>query len=493
MKLKVRFLKWSTGAPVALLNNETAEKVGVHSLDRVVIKTGIGAQKQISTIVNTIMGTVRKSEIAVSCELRQALGLKSGQEVDVVFAPTPNSLGLIKKKLENQRLKRNEIKEIIQDVVGNSLSDSEIALFVSAMYRNGMSMKETVYLIEAMIKTGNQLDIKDRVLSDKHSIGGIPGNRTTPLVVSICAAAGLTLPKTSSRAITSPAGTADVIETIAKVEFSMKDLKKIIYKTNACLIWGGALGVVPADEKIIKIEKVLKIDPRAQLLASIMSKKIAMGSKYVLIDIPFGKGTKVSKKEAKELQRKFVAIGKHFHMKVKCVLTDGKQPIGNGIGPVLELIDILRVLEPKIKGPKDLEEKSIFLSGKLLELAGRAKKGKGELLAREMLYSGRALEKFKQIIKAQGGSFKNIKLSKFKKDILSTKSGEVKDIDNKLINSLARTAGCPADKQSGLYLYKHLGDKIKKGEPIVTLYAESKARLNEAEKFYRKSRPIKIG
>lgn len=492
MKLKVRFLKWSTGAPVALLNNETAEKIGVHSLDRVVIRAGSSSQKQISTIVNTITGTVKKSEIVVSCELKQALELKSGQEVNVVFAPTPNSLGFIKKKLENRRLNRKEIEEIIQDVVGNSLSDSEIALFVSAMYRNGMSMKETIYLIEAMIKTGNQLDIKDRVLSDKHSIGGIPGNRTTPLVVAICAAAGLTLPKTSSRAITSPAGTADVIETIAKVEFSMKDLKKIIYKTNACLIWGGALGVVPADEKIIKIEKILKIDPRAQLLASIMSKKIAMGSKYVLIDIPYGKGTKVTKKEANILQKKFVVIGKHFHMKVKCVLTDGKQPIGNGIGPVLELMDILKVLEPKIKGPEDLEEKAIFLSGQLLELAGKAKKGKGEILAREILYSGKALEKFKEIISAQGGSFKNIKLSRFKKDILSSKTGEIKDIDNKLINSLARIAGCPADKQSGLYLHKHLGDKIQKGEPIVTLYAESRARLVEAEKFYRKSRPIKI-
>ncbi len=493
MKLKVRFLKWSTGAPVALLNNETAEKIGVHSLDRVVIKTRHNTPKKISTIVNTIMGTVGKKEIVVSCELKQALGLKSGQEVEVVFAPTPNSLGFIKKKLENQRLKKNEIEEIIQDVVGNSLSDSEIALFVSAMHRNGMSMRETIYLIQAMIKTGNCLDIKDRVLSDKHSIGGIPGNRTTPLVVAICAAAGLTLPKTSSRAITSPAGTADVIETIAKVEFSMKELKKIIYKTNACLIWGGALGVVPADEKIIKIEKILKIDPRAQLLASIMSKKIAMGSKYVLIDIPYGKGTKVTKKEAKILQRKFVAIGKHFHMKVQCVLTDGKQPIGNGIGPVLELIDILRVLEPKVKGPEDLEKKSIFLSGKLLELAGKARKGKGEHLARETLYSGRALLKFKEIIQAQGGSFKNIKLSKFKKEIISAKSGEIKEIDNKLINSLARIAGCPTDKQAGLYLYKHMGDKIKQGEPVITIYAESNARLLEAEKFYRKSHPIKIG
>lgn len=492
MKLKVRFLKWSTGAPVVLLNEQTAEKIGVHSLDRVFIKTSSVPPKQISTIVNTITGTVSSREIVVSSELKEAMGLRKGQEIEVNFAPTPHSLGVIKKKLDNRRLKRNEIEEIIQDVVKNALSDSEISLFVSAMYRNGMSMKETIYLIEAMIKTGNQLEIKDRTLSDKHSIGGIPGNRTTPLVVAICAAAGLTLPKTSSRAITSPAGTADVIETIARVEFSMKELKKIIYKTNACLIWGGALGVVPADEKIIKIEKILKIDPKAQLLASIMSKKIAMGSKYVLIDIPYGKGTKVSKKEAKALKKKFVAIGKHFHMKVQCVLTDGKQPIGNGIGPVLELMDILRVLEPKVKGPEDLERKSIFLSGKLLELSGKAKKGKGEALAREILYSGKALAKFKEIIKAQGGSFKNIQFAKFKKEILSSKSGEVKDIDNKMINSLARVAGCPTDKQSGLYLYKHIGDEVKKGEPIITIYAESKARLIEAEKFYRKIHPISV-
>ena len=360
------------------------------------------------------------------------------------------------------------------------------------MYKQEMTFKETIYLINAILKTGNRLVLKNKFVADKHSVGGIPGNRTTPIMVSICAAMGLVMPKTSSRAITSAAGTADVIETIAKVEFSIDELKKILKKTNACIVWGGSLGMVPADSKIIKIEKMLKVDPQAQLLASIMSKKLAMGSKYILIDIPYGKTAKVNKSAALNLKKKFEKLGNYFNLKLECFLTDGSQPIGNGIGPVLELIDIIKILDPKKKGPKDLEKKSLFLSGKLLEMTGKAEKGKGIKIAEEILYSGKAFEKFKEIIKAQNGGLKIIKPAKFRKDILSKKSGEIFEINNKKINSLARITGCPINKFSGLYLYFHLKDKIKKGEKFLTIYSESESRLKEAIKFYYNKRPIKI-
>jgi len=258
------------------------------------------------------------------------------------------------------------------------------------------------------------------------------------------------------------------------------------------MVWGGGLGMVPADSKIIKIEKLLKIDPKAQLLASIMSKKLAVGSNYILIDIPYGKSAKMSKKKALELKRDFEKLGKYFKRKLKVILTDGSQPIGNGVGPVLELIDVLNILNPKEQGPIDLEEKSIFLAGELLELTGKAKKTKGEDLARKILKSGKAFEKFKQIIKAQKrkGSVK-LQPAKFKKDIHSKKSGKIKEIDNKKINTLARIAGCPIDKSSGLYLYHHVNDKVKKHEPILTIYSETRARLNQAVAFYWREKPIK--
>lgn len=382
--------------------------------------------------------------------------------------------------------------EIIKDVVNNALSEPEIALFISAIHKYGMNMKEIIYMIKAISKSGSSLRLRNRFVVDKHSIGGIPGNRTTPIVVPICAVAGLTFPKSSSRAITSAAGTADVIEMIADVEFSIKELKKILKKTNACMVWGGALGMVPADTKIIKIEKELNIDPKPQLLASIMSKKIAVDSKYIVIDIPYGKNSKVSKAEALDLKRKFEYIGKYFGKKLKCVLTDGTQLIGDGVGPALELEDIIKILDPEKEGPLDLKEKSLFLAGELLEMTGKAKKTQGIEMAEDILSSGKAFEKFKQIIEAQNGSLKNMKSAKFKKHILAKKTGKIVEMHNKKINSLARVAGCPIDKCAGIYFYFHVKDSVKKHQKILTIYAESKPRLNEAVRFYQETRPVKI-
>jgi AMP phosphorylase len=490
MKLKVKLWRWSAGIPVAILNKKTADKMGVHTKDRISIKKLKRNAREISTVVDTIGILVKKNEIAISCEIRDILDLREGQMVDVNLAESSRSLTFIKEKLDGKKLSKEKIFEIIKDVVDNDLSEAEIALFVASMHIKGMDFNEITNLIKAILDSGNKLNLKRKLIADKHSIGGVAGNRTTPIVVSICAAAGLTIPKTSSRAITSAAGTADVIETIAKINFNMKELKKIIQKTKGCMVWGGGLGMVPADSKIIRIEKQLKIDPKAQLLASIMSKKLAVGSNYILIDIPYGKGAKVNKNKALELKGDFERLGKYFKKKLEVVLTDGSQPIGNGVGPALELIDVKKVLDPEQTGPLDLEEKSIFLSAKLLEMTGKAKKGEGELISRKLLTSGKAFEKFKQIIKAQSGNINKIKLAKLSHNIVAKKSFKIKSIDNKKINYLARVAGCPLDKSAGLYLHYKVGDKVAKGEKLITIYAESKARLGEAVKFYKENKVI---
>jgi len=492
MKLKTKFLKWSAGVPTAMLNKKTAEKIGIHSKDRISIRTFLRYPKEMSTLVDTVEGIVRPGEIAVSSEIRKRMKLRKAQPVDVNLSIIPQSTFYIKDKLDGKKLSPDQIKEIVRDIVNNLLSQAELSLFVSSMYVRGMDFKETIALIEAILDSGNLLKLGKKVIVDKHSVGGVPGNRTTPIVVSICAAAGLTMPKTSSRSITSAAGTADVIEAIARVEFSIDELKKIIKKTNACMVWGGALGMVPADSKILNTEKILKIDPEAQLLASIMSKKLAVGSRYILIDIPYGKRAKVNKKRALHLKKKFEKLGEYFKKELKVVLTNGNQPIGKGIGPVLELMDILEILNPKQQGPKDLEEKSLFLAGELLEMADKAKKTKGIEMAKEIVKSGKALKKFEQIIKAQEGDFSKIKFAQFKKGIHSKKSGKIRDIHNKKINATARFAGCPVDKSAGLQIYFRLKDKVKKGDKLVTIYAESKSRLNSAVHFFQKSKPIKI-
>jgi putative thymidine phosphorylase len=492
MELKVKFLEWSAGIPVAGLNLKTAEKLGIHIGDRIFVKTLSSPKKEMNLIVDIMGKIVGKDEIIVSSETKKRMNLHSGQKLDVSISSPLKSLTLIKKKLNDGPLSEKEINQIIEDIVNNSLSEADIALFITTMYKQGMNFKETIFLIKAILKSGSKLDIKNKFIVDKHCIGGIPGNRTTPLVVSICAAAGLVFPKTSSRAITSAAGTADVIEAIAQIEFSMDEVKKILKKTNACMVWGGGVDLAPADDKIIQVEKMLEIDPQAQLLASIMAKKISVGSNYILLDIPYGKTAKATKEKAIDLKRKFNRLGKYFKKHIECVLTDGSQPIGNGIGPILELIDIIKILDPKQIGPRDLEQKSLFLAGQIFEMTGKAKKNKGTEMAKRILCSGKAFEKFKQIIEAQNGKIKNLEPAKFKRDILAKKSGTILRIDNKKINFLARAAGCPVDKASGLYLHYHVGGKVKRQDKILTIYANSRARLNQALKFYKNSKPIEI-
>lgn len=488
MKLRFKELSLGAGRPVAFINDFNAKFLNVHVGDRVEITF---SGKKIIAIVDVVRGFVAKGEVALSEEITEYLKLKNSDVVSVNLTIEPRSSRLIAKKLNGKVLTKNEIYCIVNDIVNNALTEAEIAYFVSGVYENGMSMKETIYLTEAMYKTGKVIRWHTSQIADKHSIGGVPGNRTTPIIVAICAAAGVVMPKTSSRAITTSAGTADVMETLANVELSIQNLKNIVKKTGACLAWGGSLGLAPVDDKLIRVERLLNLDPESQLIASIIAKKLAVGSKYVLIDIPYGATAKVNLQKAKKLRNKFLKIGNHFRLKLKVILTDGSQPIGNGIGPVLEMLDILRVLK-RDNPPIDLEEKSIFLSGEILEIAGKVKKGKGKALAREILNSGKALQKFEEIINAQGRNLNELKTAKFSHNIFAKQEGKINFINNKLINLLGRILGCPADKSAGIYLYKHCSAKVKKGEVILTLYSESPRKLKEAIGFFNKSRPVII-
>ncbi len=490
MKLKIRVLNLRAGRPVAILHKATAEKLSVNIDDRIALSS---KKKKIISIVDIATGILKKDEVAVSEEIIESLRIKENDYIEINIAPHPESIYLIKKKLACKPLNQEELQRIISDIVNNALTEPEIAYFVSAVYKCGMSLKETEYLIRAIVKSGKKIKLRGKVV-DKHCIGGIAGNRTTPIIISICAYAGLKMPKTSSRAITSAAGTADVVESIAKVDFTIPQIKKILKKTNACMVWGGALGLAPADSKILQMEKLLHLDPESQLLASIMSKKLAVDSEYILIDIPYGKSAKVSRSKAIVLKKKFEVIGRRFNVKIRCVLTDGSQPIGNGIGPILEIRDVLSVLRQDPSRPKDLEKKCVELSGELLEMTGKAEKNKGKEMAIKILKSGNALKKFQKIITAQKGSISSSKLAlgEFFYEVNAGKSGKIIEIDNKKINLLGRILGSPSDKGAGIYLHKHCGQRTSNKEILMTFYSESEDKLKEAIKFYKKLRPVKI-
>jgi len=485
MLLKVKEMHWMAGRPIAILHKDTAEKLNIHVDDRVKIKK---KQRETIAVIDLAEGLLGNDEIFLSQEVIDYLHLKKNDLVEVAFTFKPFSTNIIRKKLNFGVLNKDEIKMVIKDIVNNALTEAEIAFFVSAVYSCGMSIQETISMTESIVETGKKLNFKGIVV-DKHSIGGVPGNRTTPIVVSICAAAGLKMPKTSSRAITSAAGTADTIETLADVKFSIGELQKIVQAAGACLAWGGSLGLAPADDKIIQVERLLHLDPEPQLLASIMAKKISVGATHVLIDIPYGDGAKVDKKKAEDLKNKFEKIAKYFHIKLKCLLTDGSRPIGRGIGPVLEMREILSILRQEEERSFDLEEKSLVLATEIFNLVGKKNSRK---LAEKILRSGKALEKFKEIIILQKGNFsKSLVPGRFKSAIKAGKSGKVV-YDCKKLNLLARAAGCPADKSSGLYLHKEGNGKIEKGEVIMEIYAESQHRLKDALNFYNKNGGVSV-
>jgi len=494
MKLKVKDVDISTGSTfIVLLHQDDAQKYDLHYEDRVRLKNGRRSCIAIVDIAQT-KAAVKPGHIGLFEEVLKELNAKQGDIVKVDIEDKPKSVVLIKKKLKGHRLTTAEINEIIKDIVNNALSAVELTYFVSGCYTKGLSKKETIELTKAIVKQGSKLRLKREVILDKHCSGGVAGNRTTMLIVPIVAAAGLTMPKTSSRSITSPAGTADTMEVLAKVSFPAKKMAQIVRKTNGCIVWGGAINLASADDKMIKVRHPLSLDPPGMLLASIMAKKSAVGATHVLIDIPLGKDTKIkSRAKARKLKKDFIRLGRKIGMKIKVIITDGTEPIGNGIGPALEARDVLKVLMNKHDAPKDLRKKALFMAGLMLKM-GCIKKPHEK--AREILDSGLAFKKMKQIIKLQGGKCnvkpEDIHVGRFSYNLKAKKKGKIYDINNALISSLARIAGAPKNKGAGIYLYKHEFEEVEKGEKIFTIYAENKKRLKYALRFLESNKVVTI-
>jgi len=491
-KLKVKPIEIETGKPIVVLSREDAMDLSVHMADRLRVRKG---KKEATVIVDISEKMLKPGEMGVFEEVKAELKLKKGDTLEVRVAEPPVSVEYIKKKLNGAKLNEREIHTIIKDIVEDNLSDVELSSFVAASYINKYDMDETVAMTNAMIKTGQTINFGDHVV-DKHCIGGVAGNRTTMLVVPIVTAAGLTMPKTSSRAITSPSGTADTMEVLAKVDFSVSRIKKIVKEVGGCIVWSGSMDLAPADDKIIKVRYPLSLDPEGQLLASIMAKKKSIGSDYVVIDIPVGAGAKIATRDKGEaLAHKFIQLGDRIGIDVDCLVTDGSEPIGRGIGPALECRDVLACLEGK--GPQDLSQKACELAGRLFEMIGENGKGKGKEKAEKLLKSGKARDKMYEIIGAQEGDIEvtseNIKVGKETADVIATGGGTVKEINNKDVSRVARVTGAPKDNGAGMELHVNVGTRIKKGDKLFTLHAESKSKLKEALSFAKRRAPVKVG
>jgi len=481
MKFRVKPLGIRAGGKqIIVIDDEYASRLGIHSSDRVEIKY---KQQNIVAIANVATDFPKKT-LGIYEEVQHKLKVQEGEMVQVRPAERPKSLGYIRNKLLGRRLLAQEIKIIVMDVVERHLSDVELASFVTSLYIRGTSMDEAEALTKAMVETGRTIDFGKHPILDKHSIGGVPGDKTTILVVPIVSAAGFTIPKTSSRAITSPAGTADRVEVLCPVDLTGEEIRSVVEKTNACLAWGGALDLAPADDLFIQVEYPLSIDPL--LLPSIMSKKKAIGADYVVVDIPAGRGAKIKTiGEAHALAQEFIELGKRLNIHVQCAVTFGEQPIGYAIGPALEAREALSTLMGE--GPLDLVNKAASLAGLLFEMMGI---DDGMQKANSIIKSGKAEKKLREIIAAQGGDPdvkpEDIEVGKEAVEIRSEETGTVQWINNMAMAQIARAAGAPKTNTAGVLLNKKLGDKVATGDVLYRIYSGSTQRLESAVRLAEK-------
>ncbi len=488
-----------------VLLGEDASELGLHSGDRVrVCSSKVCSLKRRSFLVCELLIAesssndikLRKGEAGIFKCVFEKLELDRRDRITIVPASKTKSLEYVRDKFKGKiRLSQKHFDEIITDIVLNRYSNIETTFFVLSCASHPIDDKETIALTRAMINVGRFMSFKELsengVIVDKHCVGGIPGNRTTMLVTPIVAAAGLIIPKTSSRAITSPSGTADTMEVIANVDLSLSQMDEVVRRVGACIVWGGGLDLSPADDLIINVEHPLEIDSEGQMIASILSKKVSAGATHVLLDIPIGRTAKYDRINGMRLKKRFEKIGKAVGLNMKVIISDGSSPIGKGVGPLLEIEDILKVLNNSEDQPMKLRNKAIWMAGLLLEMGGAAKAGMGESVATLILDSDLAKKKFDEIVDAQGRR-KLPKHAKFKYEYRSQENGKIVSIHNRKIAKLSFMLGNPNDKAAGIYIHKSVCDKVSKGDVIFTIYSNSKTKLKYAIALVEDDSPITL-
>ena len=444
------------------------------------VSVSIGARTILATL-NVVTGPLLGvADAGLSESAWTMLDAADGATVEFAHQRPIDSLRHVRAKIHGARLDAAALTAVVTDIAAGYYSDIHLASFLTACGGDRLDRQEMIDLTVAMVGSGDRLDWGRIPIMDKHSVGGLPGNRTTLLVVPIVTVAGIVMPKTSSRAITSPAGTADTMEMLAPVELSQSEMRRVVEQEGGCIAWGGAARLSPADDVLIRVERPLDLDSTGQLVASVLSKKLAAGATHVVVDLPVGATAKIrSVAEARRVSSHLREVGRAIGLQVLPVMTDGAQPVGRGIGPALEARDALAVLRGDPDAPPDLRERALRLAGYILELGGAVGTGGGQALAREILLDGRAWRKFQAICRAQGG-IREPPIAGFTRPLAATRAGRVSRIDNRRLSRVAKLAGAPHDAAAGLLLQVRLGDAVEPGQPLFTVHAQSAGELEYA-------------
>jgi len=398
-----------------------------------------------------------------------------------------------RKFLKGLNLKLDEYRILCRGIIEGVYSEPMLATIIARAYYKPLKPDEIHKLTMAFVETGDTIEFEGKYIVDKHSIGGVPGNKVSLLVVPIVAAAGLKIPKTATRSITT-IGTAEKMNIFAPVDLTAEEVKEVIKKAGGCIISTRKLNLAPVDDVLINIQSKLRINPISLMVASILAKKKAMNIKYMVLDIPQGRGTKVrTMKEATMLANRFIMVSESIGINLRCAITYGEQPVGHTVGVALEAREALETLQGG-RPSTSLIEKSVGLAGILFEAIGIT--SEGNRLAKNILESGKAYKKFREIIEAQGGNrdikIDDIPIGTYTAEIKSNANGYVVQIDNKLIMEVARRAGAPADIGAGLIIPYKGGRYVREGDTILKIFSNNEARLDKAYRFALENMPIVI-
>ncbi len=481
INLPVKILDTRAVDPIVMISHQTASKLRFRHTAIVTVKSEV-SEKSFSATPIVTEGIIEDNVVGISVEDAKWLNVKEGDIVLIANRRTPSSLELIKQKMTGRPWTKAEVHSIVNDISKRTYISLEISSFVMTSAFQGFSEEEMTAFAKSMAEQGTQFDFQEKTF-DKHSIGGVPGNKVSLIIVPIVASAGLLIPKTSSRAITSPSGTADSMEVLANIDFSPEEVSEIAPQVRGMIVHNEPLKLSPMDGIVAKVKKFLDIDPRDQMLSAIISTKIAMGIKNLVIDIPTGKYTKMQTPEdAVNFGHRLVGLCHNVGINVEAAMTFGDIPIGNNVGPALEAKEALQILEGSVKNTAFA--KSIELAGTLLEMGGVVAPNKGALMARELINSGKALQKFKEIIEAQGGDPKvtsdSVPVGEYTHTICATQDGYVRSISNRGVKLICSAAGTPSSKESGLVLHTRIGAFVKEGDPLFTIYSNSESKLSAA-------------
>jgi thymidine phosphorylase len=429
--------------PVIYMRSDCAvcRSEGFQARSRVLVSSGERALIATVNVVNA--DWLAHGEAGLSQAAWTRLGAKAPCSVALSHPDPVESFQHVRSKLFGNVLTDSQIEAIVEDVAAWLYSDVQLSAFLSACVGDRVELSEIVALTRAMVAAGATLTWPVSAVFDKHCVG---------IVVAIVTACGIVMPKTSSRAITSPAGTADTMETLTRVDLSLDHLRQVVEREGGCLAWGGSVNLSPVDDLLIRVERSLDLDSEAQLVASVLSKKVAAGATHALIDIPVGPSAKVRDEEtAQRLANRLRQTGAALGLNVQVMATDGSQPVGRGIGPALEARDVLAVLRGQPQAPEDLAQRAVLLAGAVLEQSGYAELGAGEALAAQVLEDGRAWHKFQRICEAQGG-LREPPVAHRRHDIVADRAGRVGTINNRQLAKLAKLAGAPTAAAAGVDL-----------------------------------------